>query len=276
MNMKIHAILAFAVLVALGGCAQKSPENLTLIKGGSFTNSKSNYAEKNITIEDFYISKYEVTQKEWLGVMGSNPSKFKGNTLPVESVSWYDAIEYCNKRSISEGLSPYYKIDKTNKDPHNTNYIDTVKWTVTINEGANGYRLPTELEWEYAASGGQKSKNFSFSGSDDIAEVAWYWKNSGKMPLDGDWSWTTIERNENKPHVVGTKQPNELGLYDMSGNIREWCWDWHDQVSDQGTSRVWRGGGWFSGERAITFTYRGQFDANGIGPDTGLRIARSK
>ncbi|SMF27229.1 Formylglycine-generating enzyme, required for sulfatase activity, contains SUMF1/FGE domain [Alteromonadaceae bacterium Bs31] len=274
--MKTLATLTFAFLVATSGCGQKTPEKLTLIEGGSFINSTSNYLEKNISIDDFYIGTYEVTQQEWLKVMDNNPSKFKGDTLPVDSVSWYDAIEYCNQRSISEGLRPYYTIDKTNKDPHNTNYIDTVKWTIKINEGANGYRLPTEVEWEYAASGGQKSKHFRFSGGDDIERVAWYWKNTGKAPLDGTWNWNTIESNENKTQRVGTKKPNELGLYDMSGNIREWCWDWHNEDAGKRISRVWRGGGWFSGERAISLSYRGQFDANGIGPDTGLRIARSK
>lgn len=276
MNVKIQAILAFIIMAAVSGCTQKIPGTLTLVEGGRFMNSKSNYAEKNIIIRDFYLGKYEVTQEEWLTVMGSNPSTFKDNSLPVESVSWYDAIEYCNKKSLAEGLNPYYKIDKINKDPQNTNHIDTVKWTITINEGANGYRLPTEAEWEYAASGGQKSGGFSFSGSNDASGVAWYWKNSGNSALDGTWSWRTIEGNGNKPKNVGTKQPNELGLYDMSGNIREWCWDWHNEPSVQGSGRVWRGGGWFSGERAITVNYRGQFDANGIGSDTGLRVARSK
>ncbi|WP_277406445.1 formylglycine-generating enzyme family protein [Lacrimispora xylanisolvens] len=107
-------------------------------------------------IEDFYIGKYEVTQEEWTKVMGSNPSAFKGNNLPVDSVSWYDSIEYCNRRSEKEGLIPYYKIEKQNPDPENICDHDDIRWTVTTVEGANGYRLPTEAEWTYAAGGGIK------------------------------------------------------------------------------------------------------------------------
>jgi len=150
--------------------------------------------------------------------MGSNPSKFKGDKLPVESVNWYDAIEYCNNRSIREGLTPYYNIDKKRKDPGNKpdpkfGDLDTIKWTVTINPGANGYRLPTEAEWEYAAGGGQMSRSYTFSGSNNVEEVAWYWRNSGDKPLTGFWLWRDLEENHDRPRPVGGKSPNELGLY---------------------------------------------------------------
>ena len=166
-----------AGLTAAGATADASPQNapgsLVLVKGGTFKNTKSNYYDKGVTISDFYIGKYLVTEKEWTAVMGSNPSKFSGDNLPVEMVNWYDAIEYCNRRSIKEGLKPYYNIDKTRKDPNNLpdpqfGDLDKIKWTVTINPGANGYRLPTEAEWEYAAGGGQLSRSYTYSGSDDV------------------------------------------------------------------------------------------------------------
>jgi sulfatase modifying factor 1 len=178
-------LLSTTLLLAGSAHAQRMPANLVLVKGGTFKNSKSNYYGKKVTLSSFYIGKYDVTQREWVDVMGSNPSQFKGDYLPVEMVNWYDCVEYCNQRSAKEGLSPYYNIDKLNKDPNNERDpqfdgdLDTVKWTVTINAGANGYRLPTEAEWEYAADGGQLSKSYTYSGSNDIEKVAWYWKNSG-------------------------------------------------------------------------------------------------
>jgi len=255
---------------------QEMNDNFVFVTGGTFMNTKSNFYEKDITISDFYISKYEVTQTEWMNVMGSNPSEFIGDSLPVEMVSWYDVIEYCNKRSIQEGLKPYYNINKKNKDPENKSEYDNLKWKVTINEGANGYRLPTEAEWEYASSGGQMSDGYTYSGSDEADEVAWYWKNAGDNYLSGDWNWPMIESNNNQTKTVGSKKPNELGLYDMSGNVREWVWEWYeDENINAGLYRVVKGGGWIGDIRNNEVSFRGKFEANGFGPDQGFRVSRS-
>ena len=153
---------------------------------------------------DYYIGKYEVTQALWQMVMGNNPSEFKGDNLPVETVSWYDCQEFISKLNRITGKT---------------------------------FRLPTEAEWEYATRGGNKSRGYQYSGSNNLSDVAWYYDNSGY-----------------KTHAVGTKQPNELGIYDMSGNVREWCQDWKGAYSsssqvnptgaNSGSYRVIRGGYW--------------------------------
>ena len=140
---------------------------------------------------DFFVGKYPVTQALWESVMGSNPSHFPGPNRPVESVSWFDVVDFCNKLSRREGLEPVYTINGEN---------------VTCNWNAKGYRLPTEAEWEYSA---RANKRYKYSGSNNIDEVAWYDGNSG-----------------GETHPVGQKKPNGFGLYDMSGNIWEWVWDW--------------------------------------------------
>ena len=167
---------------------------------------------------DYYIGKYEVTQALWKAVMGNNPSNFKGDNLPVEKVSWDDCQEFISKLNRITGKT---------------------------------LRLPTEAEWEYAARGGNNSRGYQYSGSNNLSDVAWFRGNSG-----------------GKPHAVGTKQPNELGIYDMSGNVDEWCQDWYwygaysssSQVNptgaNSGSYRVCRGGSWGCIARICRSSYR--------------------
>ncbi|RKP46286.1 formylglycine-generating enzyme family protein [Cohnella endophytica] len=280
---KLLIFLCIATMLVAAACSQdKSDKNVTssvrndnfvFVKGGVFTNKKSNYYGQRVALNSFYIGKYEITQKEWTEVMGNNPSQFKGDNLPVEKVSWYDAVEYCNKRSIKEGLKPYYNINKNTIDPTNKSEFDNLKWTVTFNEGANGYRLPTEAEWQYAADGGQLSKSYTYSGSDNADDVAWYWKNAGDKMLSGDWNWPLVENNHNQTKPIGNKKPNELGLYDMSGNVREWCWNGYGDTESNSTStRVVKGGSWMGDVGDLT--YLNHFEANGVGADQGLRLVR--
>jgi len=141
------------LLLFSGAASGTVPPDFVLVKGGEFKNTRSNYFARHVSIADFYIGKYAVTQREWGAVMGGNPSRFRGANLPVEMVSWYDSIEYCNRRSLAEGLRPYYKIDRNTKDSHNEpdprfGELDGIRWLVTIQPEGDGYRLPTEAEWE--------------------------------------------------------------------------------------------------------------------------------
>lgn len=283
---KLFVFLFAAAVVVASVRAQKEADNLVFVKGGTFRNIQSDYYGKGVTLSSFFIGKCEVTQKEWNEAMESNPSKFKGDDMPVEMVTWYECVDYCNKRSAKEGLKPYYNIDKDKKDTNNSCERDDLKWTVTINAGANGYRLPTEAEWEYAAGGGQLSKGYTYSGGNHIEKVAWYWQNSGDKTLTGFWNWPVIEKNNDKTKPVGGKEPNELGLYDMSGNVREWCWDWFGdkleakgadpEGNSSGSLRVWKGGGWMGIDFSCELSFRAGYEPNFRGSDQGVRVCRSK
>ena len=203
----------------------------------------------------FYLSKYEVTQDQWKKVMDTNPSHFKncGDQCPVDSVSWYDAVEFCNKLSDSEGLTHCYKISG-----------DKVGW----DQSCTGYRLPSESEWEYAARAGTQSAFACGDSASCLGDVAWFADNS-----------------DNTTHQVGTKKANAWGLYDMHGNVVEWVWDYSSDYptdaqvdpvgSSAGTFRVGRGGASNRPAKVCRSANRGFGPPENIDDFLGFRVART-
>ena len=204
----------------------------------------------------YSILKTEITQELYESVMGENPSYFKGEkNLPVEKVSWYDAVYFCNKLSDMCGLTPVYAVDggtdvgKWGYAPHKK---EKITGTVSQNENADGYRLPTVEEWRYAAKGGQE---FRYSGSNNLGKVGWYSENSG-----------------NKTHPVAQKDPNGYGLYDMSCNVEEWCWDSYPNISG---FRCYCGGRWYYDAYYCEVDGGYWNDAYSTSSGVGFRIVRS-
>jgi len=242
------------------------------VEGGTFTmgatSEQGDDAHKDekpahrVTLHNYMIGETEVTQALWKAVMRSNPSEYSGDNLPVERVSWVECQTFIRKLNKITGMN---------------------------------FRLPTEAEWEYAARGGSKSKGYKYAGSNRLSDVGWYWQNSGDRYLPGtddDYDGNVVERNLCRYHDVAQKSPNELGLYDMSGNVWEWCQDWYGDYSSSsqtnptgpsvGTCRVFRGGSWgnaISGCRvSVRFFYTPNDYSNSLGltfSSFGLRLAAS-
>lgn len=192
-----------------------------------------------VEVASFLLAQLPVTQAEYFAITHESPSVFKGNTLPVETVSWKDAITFCNLLSAKAGLNPCYSVGQAED--------------IIFDPQANGFRLPTEAEWEYACKAGTTGIRYG-----ELDSIAWYKGNSEKAT-----------------HDVGLKEPNDWGLYDMLGNVWEWCSDIYDETV-YGSYRIIRGGGWSDEERGCMATNRRRnHPASFKIDDLGFRVARN-
>lgn len=245
MKKYFNSFLLFSFLILFASCSSSKSNKISLsYMDENFVPTKAEmvlvegkYVDGKM-LSDFYLSNVETTQEEYYNLMGKNDSEFKAPYSPVERVSWYEAVEFCNAKSEKEGLEKCYA--KTDLGYS----CDFTK---------NGYRLPTLEEWKFASEGGRMSKGFVYSGSNNIDEVAWYEDNS-----------------EERTHAVGKKKANELGLYDMSGNVWEWVWDAKDNA------RYLTGGGWNYSASICTPDSKYHRRPNYKGHGIGFRVARSK
>ena len=242
-----------------GGKIQKHriEDDLILLPSGSYKDTTGKVQH----VQSFYLASYEVTQVEWKNIMKVNPAEFNGTGLyqafpgedqdkrPVEMISWFQAVEFCNEKSIEEGLTPVYNISGSAKQK-----------TAERDFLANGYRLPTAAEWEYAAlSAGQNT--FTFAGTN---------ASEGTLGLNA-YAWFKVNADF-ATHEVGLKLPNMSGFYDMSGNVFEWC---EDEGRLGPLSRIWKGGSALSEPEECAVFYTGEYWPETRNSFTGLRLARN-
>ncbi|MDO5115647.1 MAG: SUMF1/EgtB/PvdO family nonheme iron enzyme [Synergistaceae bacterium] len=261
----ITALLLFALLAPLPALAAE----MVMIKGGSFrmgSPAAEAWREKDerphsVTVSDFRISKYEVSQSEYRALMGDRAFTFSGGELPADGISWHDAVRYCNALSAKEGLTPAYRING-----------EEVSW----DRDADGYRLPTEAEWEYACRAGTATP-FS-SGENVTTDQANYY---------GSYPYADFPSGEYRGATVSVKSfaANPLGLHNMHGNVWEWCWDRYGEYGADGAKdpsgaqsgryRVMRGGGWNDFGKHLRSAYRSAAPPNLRMYNFGFRVARS-
>ena len=260
--------------------AKQVADHFVWIEGGTFRMGSpetenwriEDETPHEVTVSGFWMSPYETTQAEYERLMGNNPSSFKGENLPVESVSWLDAVRFCNAMSQEAGLTPAYAIDGE---------------TVTWNRGADGYRLPTEAEWEYACRAGTTTpfntihatgpEEANYYGHYPYEIEENYFDDSVLETRPGEYRQTTVE--------VTSFAPNPWGLYNMHGNVNEWCWDLYGAYdltkttdptgAETGTRRVYRGGGWNDFGKNLRSAYRAAGELNMASFNLGIRLVRS-
>ncbi|MBN8684296.1 MAG: SUMF1/EgtB/PvdO family nonheme iron enzyme [Chitinophagales bacterium] len=260
---------------------QNPPDQFIYLKGGAFLMGDApgdqlaaDETPHRVHLSPFYISPFEVTFEAFdafCKATGRDTLPANGwgrGQLPVLNADWYSAIEYCNWRSIQAGLTPCYTLDKTQSDTSNHNEFDKKRWMVRCNWKANGYRLPTEAEWEYAALAGQNPANARFANGEKRIEPA-------KINFDArDFlarTFSEVGYYRERTIAVDSLPPNAFGLYHMSGNVWEWCWDWYDaryytRSTDQldphgpasGKHRCVRGGAWDSNPENCRRANRGR------------------
>lgn len=282
MKKQILSLLTGAFMI-ISAAAQKNPSaDFVLIQGGAFQMGSPESEDwrsndetlHRVTVAPFYLARHEVTQKAYREVTGKNPSTFSGDDLPVESVTWLEAVEFCNALSLREGRTPAYTVSGGGAQ---------VAW----NRGANGYRLPTEAEWECAARAGTTTPFYSRKtpGADD---VNFY----GHYPYQIEQNYFNDSVLETRPGVyrartlaVGSFAPNPNGLYDVYGNVGEWCFDYYADYGTaaqtnptgaaSGTRRVYRGGGWNDFGKNLRSAYRAAMPQANSSHSVGIRLAVS-